>query len=456
MSLRKRRKSSSRYLGLTLLLILAVAGVGAFVMFFEGEKPSIDLSQTKAYLGQKGKIHYEITDTKSGIQNITVLGIQGDVKKEIFSTVFPRNSYQGSIGPLQDEKSLNFDAKKEGFSDGKMTITVETHDFSFRGWLKGNRTIVSKEVTIDTVPPRVQILHSEKYIFPGGSGIAIYRLTDKDSQHGVEVNNTFYNGYLIGDGRDDTYICYFAIPYQDTTIKSLNIKAIDLAGNTAIIPFSTVLKKPVQKRDTINISDGFLNNKIPEFQQYYPEMQGEYIDKYLYANRNVRQQNNSKIKELCSNSESTQLWQGAFYRMAGSSRAGFADHRTYFYKQKPIDKQVHLGMDIASTRKADVRASNNGTVVFADYLGIYGNMVLVDHGQGVFSLYSHLSQINVSSGEAVQKKSVIGLTGTTGMAGGDHLHFSMLINGTFVTPKEWWDPHWIAVTIEDPITDSKF
>jgi len=113
-------------------------------------------------------------------------------------------------------------------------------------------------------------------------------------------------------------------------------------------------------------------------------------------------------------------------------------------------------MDIASTRRAEVKAANNGKVVFGDYLGIYGNMVLLDHGQGVFSLYSHLSQINVTVGDSVKGGGVIGLTGTTGMAGGDHLHFSMLVHGTFVTPKEWWDKHWIDVTIDEPITDSKF
>jgi murein DD-endopeptidase MepM/ murein hydrolase activator NlpD len=113
-------------------------------------------------------------------------------------------------------------------------------------------------------------------------------------------------------------------------------------------------------------------------------------------------------------------------------------------------------MDIASTARAEVRAANRGKVIYGDYLGIYGNMVLVDHGQGVFSLYSHLSQINVVPGDMVDQKTVLGLTGTTGMAGGDHLHFSILVNGVFVTPKEWWDPHWIAVTIEEPITGSKF
>lgn len=142
--------------------------------------------------------------------------------------------------------------------------------------------------------------------------------------------------------------------------------------------------------------------------------------------------------------------------MAGSAKAGFADHRTYFYKGKAIDKQVHLGMDIASTRHVPIKAAGTGIVVFGDYLGIYGNMVLIDHGQGLFSLYSHLSQINVSPGDLLQKGDILGNSGTSGMAGGDHLHFSILVNGIFVTPKEWWDQHWIDITIDDPLVDAKF
>ncbi|NNK93205.1 MAG: M23 family metallopeptidase, partial [Desulfobacterales bacterium] len=196
--------------------------------------------------------------------------------------------------------------------------------------------------------------------------------------------------------------------------------------------------------------------KIPEFEQYYPKMSGELIDKYLYTNNIVRQENNKKISDLCKNPHPERLWNDRFLRMPGSSRAGYADHRTYYYQSQSIDKQVHLGIDIASTKNADVKASARGIVVYADYLGIYGNMVLLDHGHGVFSLYSHLSQINVSPQDALEQGVVLGLTGTSGMAGGDHLHFSILVNGIFVTPKEWWDQHWLDVTIEEPLVDSRF
>lgn len=453
---RRRSGGGTRFLLISFFSLLIVAAVGSYIVFFEGEKPTIDLQQTKFHIGQKGTIYFSITDQKSGIKNISVWGIQGSVKKVLHSKTYPRTAYYGAIGPLNETQKLNFDVKKLGFRDGAMTILVEAADFSLRGWLTGNKTTLKKQVTVDTVPPRIQILHTEKYIFPGGTGIAIYRIKDRESSHGVSINGKINPGFPIGDGRDNTYIAYFGLAYDTREIKNLTISATDQAGNNAIVPFTSVLKPAKQKKDTINISDGFLDYKIPEFQQYYPEMQGEFIDKYLYANSTVRKKNNQKISDLCSTPQPERFWKGQFLRMAGSSRAGYADHRTYFYNGKAIDNQVHLGMDIASTRRAEVKAANKGKIVFADYLGIYGNMVLIDHGQGVFSLYSHLSQINGAPGDVVDQKTVIGLTGTTGMAGGDHLHFSMLVNGVFVTPKEWWDKHWVEVTIEEPITDSKF
>ena len=457
MAFRNRHNSKGSHVLLTsFFFILLIAGAAVFILFFEGEKPVINLQQSNSFIGKNGSINYSVTDATSGIHTILVWGSQGDVKKLLHSVSYPRTRYTGAVGPLEDTRTINFDVQKEGFSDGPMTITVEATDFSMRGWFTGNKAMATKEVTVDTVPPTIQLLHSEKYISPGGTGIAIYRLSDKDSVHGVNINGMFNPGFPLGKERDDTFICYFGLPYDAEKIETSSVSAKDMAGNATIIPFTSVFKQANQKRDTINIGDGFLNNKIPEFQQHYPEMQGEFIDKYLFANSTIRDQNNKKISDLCKNPYSERLWQGHFLRMPGSSRAGFADHRTYYYRGNAVDQQVHLGMDIASTSRAEARAANSGKIVFADYLGIYGNMVLVDHGQGVFSLYSHLSQINVAPGDMVDQKTVLGLTGTTGMAGGDHLHFSMLINGVFVTPKEWWDQHWVDVTIEGPITNSKF
>ena len=454
--LRRSSGSSRGALFIALVIIAAVVIGGVFFLFFEGEPPAVVIDKPESHLGAESEILVTASDSRSGLKSLHLVISQDGVTKELFSTQFPRKKYTGSIGPGTDQRKLIFKPKAAGFKDGPATLSFTVNDFSARNFLRGNETTIVKEITIDTTPPRITILHSERYINPGGSGIAIYRLDDQDNKHGAVINNNYFPGFLVGDGRDDTNIVYFALPFNARTISKSFIIAEDTAGNQAKVGFDTVFKKKTFRNDRINVGDSFLNRKIPEFQQNYQQMQGSSVEKYLYVNNEVRIQNNKQIAQLCKNPHLERLWEQHFIRMSGSSRSGYADHRTYYYANKPIDKQVHLGIDIASTKKADVKAAERGIVVYADYLGIYGNLILLDHGQGVFSLYSHLSQIDVSTGDSVERGTVLGLTGTTGMAGGDHLHFSMLIHGIFVNPIEWWDRNWIDVTIEEPLTDSRF
>jgi murein DD-endopeptidase MepM/ murein hydrolase activator NlpD len=131
--------------------------------------------------------------------------------------------------------------------------------------------------------------------------------------------------------------------------------------------------------------------------------------------------------------------------------SAFADRRTYVYSGREVDQQTHLGFDLAATRATPVPAGNDGKVALAGYFGIYGNTVVLDHGYGLMSLYAHLSQIDVAKGQSVARGDVLGRTGATGLAGGDHLHFTLLIQGLPVNPNEWWDPHWIRDHVAGPL-----
>ncbi len=256
---------------------------------------------------------------------------------------------------------------------------------------------------------------------------------------------------------EEIYGALIGIPYDTESIKKASVIAYDRAGNRGNVGFGIHVRKVSKKTDRINVSEGFLDKKIPEFSQYYPEMQGmaSQLEQYIFVNNSVRVMNAEQIKEMCNNSAPEQLWEGRFKRMRRSSkRAGFADYRSYYFQGKKIDDQVHLGIDLASVRRADVEAANRGVVVFADYLGIYGHMVVLDHGIGVFSLYSHMSQIHVKVGDQVEKNAVLGNTGVSGMAGGDHLHFSILVNGVFVNPLEWWDSSWLELNITNYLKES--
>lgn len=456
-TLSSSKKKSGKSIYFLILFLLLAGGVGTvYFLFFENKAPVVTISEPGSHIGASGKIVFSVSDEGNGIRNVSVSVTQGETSKVLFTDTHSRRGYTGVIGLPSFEKNLEFNPLDEGFKDGSATLTVSAADYSSRNFLKGNQSVQRVEIIIDTTPPKINIIHSERYIRPGETGIVIYKINDPDTIHGININDSFFPGYLVGDGRDDTYIAYFGLAYDTEELKRTSVYARDKAGNIREVPFSSNFKPQNFKMDRINVGEGFLNKKIPEFEQHYPEMKGDYVQKYLYTNNELRHQNNDFIKKLCSNPHPERLWSARFIRMSGSTRAGFADHRTYFYVSTPIDKQVHLGIDIASTRNADVKAAEKGIVVYSDYLGIYGNMVVLDHGQGVFSLYSHMSQLNVAVGDNVDQGVVLGLTGTSGMAGGDHLHFSMLIHGVFVTPKEWWDQHWINVTIEDPLAESRF
>jgi len=454
--LRSRRKKRSLFpLFLIIILLISACGGYVFLTYFEGVKPLIEANHINSSIGKKTPLSVSFNDPRSGLRSIRISLSQGQVEKQILYKEFPKTSKDSAVERQKETVNVDIDIKALGLKDGEALLTFEAVDYSMRRFLKGNLSQQTHKVIIDTQAPKIGIIHSERYIQPGGAGIVIYTVDDS-VKRGIVLNDAFHPGFPLVDESEKKYISYFAMPFNAEKLDKAIITAVDVAGNVTEKPFAPIVKKPKQKRDRINVSDGFLTKKIPEFESHYPEMNGTNVEKYLYANSKIRAMNNKKIHDLCMQPDSKRHWSGRFTRMAGSGKAGFADHRTYYYNGKAIDKQVHLGMDIASTRHAGVKAAGTGKVIYSDYLGIYGNMVMIDHGQGVFSLYSHLSQSNVSSGDLLTQGDILGNTGVSGMAGGDHLHFSMLINGIFVTPKEWWDQHWIDVTIDGPVVDAKF
>ncbi len=458
MELRKKNKKHGflKFVFASIFLGLVACGLFLGMTYLENGQPELSIDEDFQYLGKNTSFHITARDKKSGLKNISLSIVQQDKTHLLFERTFPRNNYIGMIGAPEIQETISFNLKKAKLKEGKATLVLQARDYSLRHGLSGNLTQLEKEFLIDTSPPKIHILHTERYIQPGGSGIVLYSVDAGSQKHGVKINGAFFRGYPVGADRENTYISYIALPYTAKSITESAIIALDAAGNKTVKPISPVLQRSIQKTDKIRVGDTFLQKKLPEFQKYLPDLEGSLLEQYLFINQKERKKNNDKIKEICSQSIPEQLWNGVFNRMPGANRAGFADHRTYYYKGKAIDKQVHLGIDIASTQHAPVKAANSGRVIFADFNGIYGNMIIIDHGQGVFSLYSHLSQINVNSDDQVDKSTIVGLTGISGMAGGDHLHFSMLVSGIFVTPKEWWDARWIETTIDGPLFESKF
>jgi len=191
--------------------------------------------------------------------------------------------------------------------------------------------------------------------------------------------------------------------------------------------------------------------KTPELEPLAPNAKTP-IDIFLYVNREVRKANRAKMAELSKDTSPTPLWKNSFLRQPkAATLAQFADHRTYYYEGKKIDEAYHLGYDLASVAQAEIEAANDGKVVWAEYLGIYGLCVVIDHGLGLQTLYAHMSQLDVHPGDQVSRGQIIGRSGATGMAGGDHLHFGVFVSGIPVQPVEWWDQHWLTDNIDSKL-----
>ncbi len=279
----------------------------------------------------------------------------------------------------------------------------------------------------------------------------VYRVSSDATTHGIQIGGAYFPGYPH-PYRDDRQFAFIAVPYNAKSTQPIQLVAEDGLGNTAIQTLDYRIRRQKWRSRQIRISDRFIQKTVMPVIARTPEIedQGDPLKNFLAVNRTLRAQHQEQIMTFALMSQPEFFWEGPFVQLSNSQvEAGFADHRRYVYHRKVVDTQDHLGFDLAVTKRYPVEAANSGTVIFADYFGIYGNTVIIDHGYGLQSLYAHLSSMDVKEEEWVSKKQIIGHSGTTGLAAGDHLHFSLLLHGVQVNPKEWWDPQWIKTRIAD-------
>lgn len=182
-------------------------------------------------------------------------------------------------------------------------------------------------------------------------------------------------------------------------------------------------------------------------------MGGDGARDFKLVNEDFRKANEAVIRGvIAQESENPRMWRGAFVRpLAAAPKASFAEERRYIWDGREISRSRHMGVDLADVAQARVVAGNAGRVIFAGELGIYGGLVIIDHGVGVSSLYGHLSSLSVKKGEVVKQGDEVGRTGATGLAGGDHLHYEIRVQGEPVSPLAWLDERWVKEHIEDKI-----
>ncbi|MGH7885415.1 MAG: M23 family metallopeptidase [Thermodesulfobacteriota bacterium] len=440
-------KSFKKFIFL-LFLASIIAAVIIFFPYFELKPPQISFSRDISNLGL-APFNIIFTDKGKGLKKVEILLIteKGEIQ-------IAQKSYEKGV--KKDEITVKLNFNKIGFKNGHGELIVKAEDYSKSKVFSGNKTEVNAKVSLDLVPPTAAEISSTQYLNHGGSGFIVYKVSNDTVKSGVKIKDYFFKGYGRYFQNPDIRICFFAYPYDLGSDENIFLFAEDAAGNSAAQRVDYNLKNIVYRKSDIEVSENFIQSKM------LPILINEGVSDsnlevvFLKVNNELRKENNSKISELGKNTADKILWNGRFSQLSNSKvEASFADERTYLFNDKPLDNQYHLGFDLSVTKNYPVEAANRGIVVFAGDLGIYGNTVILDHGMGVMSLYAHLSSISVQENQELNKNDILGKTGVTGLAGGDHLHFAMYIQGVPVRPIEWWDQKWINEKILDRIEAAK-
>lgn len=463
---------------LFLLIILLILGVIGFLIqkwygkitfsVFERTPPVVQIDNAKIGVGADAtNVAFTVADDGVGLDEIVVRIEQNGKTQDVFRKQFDPQTYSDKI-------SFSIAGKEKGLKEGEAQLHIAVFDKSF--WNNAKHEAYS--VAIDYTKPKLEVLTAQHNVAVGGVELVFYKLRSDDiSASGVRIGETEFIGYPASVVSEDfskmgnVFFAYFALPigFDRNTAKPV-VFARDKVGNTTAVSFN-YLVIPKRYRDAeMKLNDDFLHKVYEELvPKYYeliekdtPSKEFETLSEdekrtfFKAVNEDYRGILAKQFKKFFSASEAKQFWNAPWVRpLNAAPTSTFGETRQYSYNGTYASTSLHAGVDLADVANAPVHPANNGKVVFADYGGIYGNTVIIDHGVGFFTLYGHLSSIISSVGDEVTKETQIARSGATGLAGGDHLHFEIRLQGVPVTPIEWWDEHWIREHIIKKIQSVK-
>jgi murein DD-endopeptidase MepM/ murein hydrolase activator NlpD len=408
---------------LLLPLFLALTGCG---------KPSLDVLPSLTTIGQATPVAIHVHDTH-GVSKLTATLAQNGAQYQVWQT---------PTASKNTDSTFNFEVGVKTIPqlhDGPARLILEATS----GGLFHGTTRWEREVNVVTQPPVVSADSDQHYLYLGMADLAAMNVTGSYTSAGVRVGNQTFRAWPMPGGKPGLF-SLFAFAWNMPPGTTPLAYAANAAGNDVTTPLTIIFPKkeqPVYTQHEIQVSDQFMQKVLGELD---PNGTGDPVARFVKINTEMRQANNKTLADLRLKTADSFLWHQPFTRQShAQAEATFADVRSYIYHGQKIDQQVHLGYDLAVTQHVGVEASNDGRVVWAAPLGIYGNCIVVDHGYGLQTIYGHLSRIDVHEGDMVKRSQIMGLSGMTGMAGGDHVHFAMQLDGVQIDPKEWWDAHWI-------------
>jgi murein DD-endopeptidase MepM/ murein hydrolase activator NlpD len=419
-----------------LIFLIVVAMIALLVL---SATPGLVLPSSVTVIGQATPIAIRVTDPH-GVRRLAAFIEQNGALYRVSEQVQPSRRFVWKR--RQPDSVWDFSAGAKTvpqLKDGKARLVVEATSNDFRG----STARIERDVTVVTQPPVVSVDSEQHYLYLGMADLVNFSVSGYATESGVIVGQQKFRSWPMPGGKPG-FFSLFAYAWDTPSGTAPLVYATNPAGNQVTGPmvFSFPKKEqPKYRVRELQLDDRFLQKVVAELD---PNGSGDLAARFLKINGEMRRANNKTLADLRLKTEAQFLWSQPFQQQPNSKvESNFADVRNYIYQGKKIDQQVHLGYDLSITQHVGVQATNDGRVVYAAPLGIYGNCIVVDHGYGLQSIYGHLSEIAVHEGEMVKRGQIMGKSGQTGLAGGDHIHFAMQLDGVQIDPKEWWDAHWI-------------
>jgi len=437
-------RRNKKGLGTSLLLLVILAIIGGTIYLanspmFERVPPKISVPSS-LFWNLKKPLQIHLSDS-SGISSYKV--ILNDGKNDF--TVLDEK-----VQNPKQEMDIKVELPKVGWDrhTNSATMTIIATDGSQWNFMKGNESTKNVQITIDSRRPQAFVLSNSYQINKGGSALVVFGAKDEHLDK-VEVHTNFGKVFKAEPFyKEGYYVALIAWPITEKSFRAW-VKVSDLAGNISKAHIPIYIENKRYRHSKIKLRKQFLEGKIADLATEFDETANitDPLKQFKIINETIREKNEELIHSLSSNvsDELIKRWNiKPFYPLKNAKKvASFGDHRIYYYNGEPVSESYHLGLDLASIRMAKVKSSNPGRVVFSGYNGIYGNMPLIDHGLGLYTLYGHCSTLMLKEGDDVARNDIIAKTGKTGLALGDHLHFGVLVQGIEVRPVEWMDGHWI-------------
>ena len=419
---------------------LAVVAVALLLVFSTGT--ALHMAPVKA-VGVSTPVSVQIANPH-GVRRIDAYLEQNGARYPLYQQSAParRIFWNRNQPPI----SVSFEAgrnKAPNLKEGPAQLVVETVSND----LRGSSDTATAEVNVVLTPPRVIPDDLQHYVNQGGMELVTFTASGSWSEAGVKVGKYTFRSFPLPGKPAEQRFAMFGYPWDLPPDVQPVVYARNQAGTEATGHFwFKLFPKKFRVRDfevDEKLMEKLVTSVDPTGQIARSLGAGpDLLARFLKINGPLREKNNQQLDDLRLKTEEKILWNGPFVHY-GKEEANFADVRNYIYNGKKVDQQVHLGFDLSDTQKAPVTAANDGRVVWASDLGIYGNCIVVDHGYSLQSIYGHLRQIDVKPGDQVKKGQKMGIAGQTGLAGGVHVHFSMQTDGVQTNPREWWDEHWI-------------